>query len=148
MRESLLPECNWFSPFKGILTQVTSVYLRNQSNKLLNKTPVTCTNTHVSGANILTQNNFTSSVYRAKAERIGTQLSNRFSTNQIHADDSKQSSQRKQPSLSSWKGLVRVSKTAKYYLVARKKTEKVNLLSFKIRDSILVKVSNHQISLF
>lgn len=61
MRESLLPEYNWLSLFRGILTQVTSVYLRNQSNKLLNKTPVTCENTHASGTNILTQNNLTSS---------------------------------------------------------------------------------------
>lgn len=89
MRESLFPEYNWLSPFRGILTQVTSVYLRNQSNKLLNKTPVTCTNKHAPGANTLTQNNSPSSVYSAKAEGRGTQLSNIFSTNQIHADESK-----------------------------------------------------------
>lgn len=83
------PKYNWVSPFRGILTQVTSVYLRNQSNKLLNKTLVACAITHTSGTNTLTQNNLTSSAYRAKAERRGTQLSSIFSTNQIPADDSK-----------------------------------------------------------
>lgn len=87
--ERFLPEYNWLSPFRRILAHVTSVYLRNQSNKLLNETPVTRVNAHAPGANILTQNNLTCSVYRAKAERRGTQLSNIFSTNQIHADDSK-----------------------------------------------------------
>lgn len=110
MRESLFPEYNWISLFRGILNQVTSVYLRNQSNKLLNKIPVTCTNKHALGANMLTQKNLTSSLYSAKAGRRGTQLSNIFSTNQIHADDSKQSGQKKQPSLPSWKGLVRAGK--------------------------------------
>lgn len=144
--ESFLPEYNWLSPFRGILTHVTNVYLRNQSNKLLSKTNVTCANTHAPGANILTQNNLTCSVYRAKAKRRGTQLSNIFSTNQIHVDDSKKSGQRKQPSLPSWKGLIRASKTAKYYLVARKRPggKKVNLLSLKTDLLILVKISNHQ----
>lgn len=66
-----------------------------------------------------TPNNLTSSVYPAKAGRRETQLSNVFSTNQIHADDSKASCQRKQPSLPSWKGLV-ASTTANYFLVAIK----------------------------
>lgn len=99
MKESLFPGFNWLSPFRGILNQVTSVYLRNQSNKLLNKIPVTCTNKHALGANMLTQKNLTSSLYSAKAGRRGTQLSNIFSTNQIHADDSKQAKKNSHPCL-------------------------------------------------
>lgn len=86
MSGSLFPEYNWLSPFRGILTCITNVYLRNQSNKLLNKTSVACVNTHVPGANIFTQNNLTSSV---QGERRGSQLSNIFSTDQIHTDDFK-----------------------------------------------------------
>lgn len=105
---------------------------------------MTCANTHASGTN--TRNNLTSLVYTAKQREEGLNCQTYFQpTKFMQMIPNSQAKENSYPCLvgRDWLEPLKLLSTT-WLPEKKKKKERVNLLIFESRDSILFKISNYQ----